>query len=545
MKRLISLSLAAAMMLAMLASCGSDSDTSADTSADGSADTSSSADSAVSSDSIPSSESEPDGIVAGTSAILAVDADYISLQLPGQFAGGLATYSLVYDTLFWSPSGDMTDVTGLLVESWTVSEDNCTWVWEIREGIDFMNGNPLNAESVVGSMSFRLNELGGTVVDNLLDYEATGEYQVTVTLSAPNGDLMNQLCNAHTAIFDHTMYETYGATVEAAYMASSGPYYISDYGIGDYLTLTAVEDHWNEDRQAHIETITVKCITNTSTYMNTMMSGESDFVTITNYEYFEILSTYDHVNIMVNSAPAGYKAYWLNSGSTANSAEYLSNVRVREALCMLIDEDELAYAISGDYAVMGENAISAMIPYEDNRVYDPDAALAILAEEGIDPSDIVLEGLCSATNAVAFTNIQAQWMDYGITMNFVSQDGNVTMTAALEEEWDVWSEAGALSVYAMGSACNTLFGQNATYSLVLDDDLHAQVADLVDAAFSTVDNDEKLAYLADICQICDENYLYFGPAADTRWYAVSERIANPSLCCLTGTWRAWDSWIAE
>ena len=44
-------------------------------------------------------------------------------------------------------------ITGLLAESWDVSDDGLEWTFNLRDGVTFHNGDPLTADDVVFSIN--------------------------------------------------------------------------------------------------------------------------------------------------------------------------------------------------------------------------------------------------------------------------------------------------------------------------------------------------------------------------------------------------------
>ncbi len=65
-----------------------------------------------------------------------------------------------YDLTYWLPSFYDTlveydsngELSGVLAESWSMSEDGCTYTFKIRQGIQFSDGSDLTAEDVAKSL---------------------------------------------------------------------------------------------------------------------------------------------------------------------------------------------------------------------------------------------------------------------------------------------------------------------------------------------------------------------------------------------------------
>ena len=72
-----------------------------------------------------------------------------------------------------------------LAKDYSVSEDGLVYVIQIREGISFHDGSPLNAESVAWNIQM-CKDNGKGQYSRVETVEVTGEYEVTVTMSLPD-----------------------------------------------------------------------------------------------------------------------------------------------------------------------------------------------------------------------------------------------------------------------------------------------------------------------------------------------------------------------
>lgn len=542
MKKFLSLTLAAAMLLSMLAGCGntaSDDTTSDDTSANVSTDTAGNTVTGDVSTSVDSSE-EPDGVVAGSTATVVVISDYVSTQLPG-IAGGCEWMNvMLYDHLFTSASGQWDDLAPSIVDTYTISEDGLTYTFTIHDNIYFTNGKQMTAQSILDCFAYHEDIGNNGPLTSMESGVATGDFEFVMVLNSYNPELFVQMAAQNFAMFDSSAYWELGSTVDAAYMAGSGPYYVSDYAIGSYIEYTAKEDHWDESRQAHIETVTGLVVTDTSTQMTIMQAEEADFLVITDADMFDVLSNYDFLGFV--SDEAGMRPLWVNTGDS-RYCEYLDNVRVREALSLMIDQEELALATGGEYAEVGPNAMNTTLSYEWDRAYDPDLALEILAEEGVDPNDITLVALCASTNTTMLTNLQSQLAQYGVTLEFTVQDNAAVNSAGMAGTWDIWVDGGT-SIGGYYNAFYNSMGASASKKCVTDAEWGPVIADYVAAAFNTQSESVMHENLNNILQVLDEQYLCLASVVAPQWYVVNEDIMNFEYDSGKGYWMTWESWMA-
>jgi peptide/nickel transport system substrate-binding protein len=100
-----------------------------------------------------------------------------------------------------------------LAESWSVSEDNLTWTFKLRQGVKFHDGTPFNAESVKVSFERVLNPDTGSprrsVMEIIDKVEVVDESTVNITTKTPCGSLLQQLAHPVAAIISPTALDTY------------------------------------------------------------------------------------------------------------------------------------------------------------------------------------------------------------------------------------------------------------------------------------------------------------------------------------------------
>ncbi len=144
MKKLCAFVLVLAMSMSLLASCGSTDENEISATTDSATTDSTTTNPAIT----EPTTTEPDGIVPGSSASFYSGADVVTMLCPGSAPMATWLYSMLYDTLFYSPSGSWDDITGLLVKDYALSEDGLVWTLNLYENATFANGKPVNAPAV-------------------------------------------------------------------------------------------------------------------------------------------------------------------------------------------------------------------------------------------------------------------------------------------------------------------------------------------------------------------------------------------------------------
>ena len=102
------------------------------------------------------------------------------------FSNDSAVVSNCYETLtFYNEPGSDTILSPVLATSWEPNDDATEWVFELREGVTFHNGDPFNAEAVKAAIE-RTVELGAGasyIWDPVDTIEVMDEHTVKFVLS--------------------------------------------------------------------------------------------------------------------------------------------------------------------------------------------------------------------------------------------------------------------------------------------------------------------------------------------------------------------------
>ena len=148
------------------------------------------------------------------------------------------------------------EVSGLLAESWEISEDFLTWTFKLNQGVPFHKGyGEMTAEDVVWSMrqwgfskhpragqlaNFWEERPGSEIVDRYTLKVHTGEPVVSIIaeqwFTIPGG--------GSTFIASKRQTEELGADDASGEMAATGPWEIMDHRTGEFWQMAAVRGHW-------------------------------------------------------------------------------------------------------------------------------------------------------------------------------------------------------------------------------------------------------------------------------------------------------------
>ena len=241
----------------------------------------------------------------------------------------------------------------LLATSWTVSPDGKTYVFKIRQGVVFANGDPLTSADVVFSFN-RLKESGVPFSKDRLaaieSVSASDDYTVTFTLSELDPGFLSVLGDpllAGTAILDKKWASDHDPKTA---MMGTGPFAFGSYMPNQELNMVRNDRYWDEANMAKVAKLSVKYMPQQSTQVAALKSGTIDLMFPTAESHTQLTSI---SSVSIDQVTSD--ATMVLNFNTAKAP--FDNVDVRRAVSLAIDRDAL---VKGTY--LGGGEVSAQIP---------------------------------------------------------------------------------------------------------------------------------------------------------------------------------------
>lgn len=160
-----------------------------------------------------------------------------------------------------------------LAESWS-QKDEKTWLFKLRPGVKFHNGETLKASDVV----FTIDRLKASVMSNLsaniASATAVDDLTVEIATPGPYAALPNDL--AAILILNEAYVKSVGDAELGLKPMGTGPYQLKEWAKEDRLTLEAFPDYYAG--KAKIDTVVFRPITNPATRTAALLTGELDVV---------------------------------------------------------------------------------------------------------------------------------------------------------------------------------------------------------------------------------------------------------------------------
>jgi peptide/nickel transport system substrate-binding protein len=264
-----------------------------------------------------------------------------------------------------------------LATRWEASADLKSWTFQLREGVRFHDGKPLDAEDVVYTYRRLGDAATGSPLRAQLGFvqgvEAAGPLTVRFTLSIPYADMPALVGRYEAAIIAKG-----GADGLASHPVGTGPFRFVSYQPGDQMILERNTDYF-EPGVPKVGRVVIRIMPEFTTAVAALQNGEIDVVFDLPPEQVEKLKR--SRSARVEEATGGF---WLGFVMNAGMKPF-DDPRVREAFIKIIDKPSFT-----DIATFGEGLATVTPIPPTSPVYRNDIPLtsdiagakALLAQAG-------------------------------------------------------------------------------------------------------------------------------------------------------------------
>jgi peptide/nickel transport system substrate-binding protein len=332
-------------------------------------------------------------------------------------------HQAVFDTVLRADP-DGTVVEGLATK-WEYNEDNTVLTLTIREGVKFTDGTDLDADAVAQNIiRFRDgNSPDKNRIKDIADAVATDSTTVTITLAQANPSILIYLTQDAGLVESPASFANKDLATNPV---GSGPYILDTDKtvIGTSYVYTANPDYWDPDSR-HYDTLTLNVYADPTSLVNALKGGQVNAST-----------TADNNNIAEIEA-SGFTASPLELNwagillldRDGTIAPALADVRVRQAINYAFDKEALLKAIGQGYGtpttqIFPKNSEAYDESLDSAYDYDPAKAKDLLAEAGYADGFELSMPSTALLGTSAFTLIQQQLADVGITVTYTDTGNN-------------------------------------------------------------------------------------------------------------------------
>lgn len=369
----------------------------------------------------------------------------VSTLDPAQWFGGVSlTYMhAMYDTLVqYAP--DSATIVPDLATSWTVSGGGTIYVFNLRKGVKFSNGDPLTAQAVQYNMqrvtskaaaapyAFAYSDIQGYgawnagTASSLAGVKVLGPYQIEFDLTAPSGEFLNALALMSGAIGDPKVEKRHGFSAYSDYAVGTGPYVLSRWVHGQQIVLTANARYWGP--KPKIQTIQTTLGVSPAAQLRLFEKGQIDVMGTAGNQGLDAKSY-----AAVQQSKQLSKRYRVAPSDTVTFLGFqmqtypFNQLSVRQAVNFALDRQSINAVLTSGRAPLDNQGLFApgMPGYDQTAVYpyayDTAKAASLLAADGISPQHPVAVELAFQSGAQSILQaaqaVQSQLQPLGIDVS--------------------------------------------------------------------------------------------------------------------------------
>ena len=413
-----------------------------------------------------------------------------------------------------------------LAESWTVSEDGLTYTFELREA-QFSDGSPLRAEDV----AFSLNRVATDPVSAypapfaaFAEATAVDEDTVEVRLQYPSAPMLDNLEIYNAGIVSKADVEARGADAFSAQPVTSGPFMVQEWRPNDRLILSANPHYWREGHPL-IDGAELIEVADANARASMIQAGEVDVVRVVPYAQVAELDAAEGISVPLEPSTVIFIVL-PNHGRPP-----FDNLEARRAAALALDREAITQAITLGMAETANSTMPSALKFYaadlEGPAYDPEAARAILEEQGLVGTEIVM--LVQPDQEQLATLLQAQWDAVGFRTRAERVDGGLWWDRLMAGDYDVtaswwYNENEDPDLAVRWAHCGTC-GSNSFYTNYNNE----RINELTEAALRESDPAAREAMYREIQQISVDELsqipLWYAPYVN----AYSDRITGMSL----------------
>ncbi|GGH41048.1 ABC transporter substrate-binding protein [Microbacterium album] len=421
---------------------------------------------------------------------------------------GVSALSLVYGQLLWADT-ETGEVSPGIAESMTVNDDGTVWTLKLREGVEFTDGTPYDAEAVKFNWD-RLADEETAAVNGAAarSFESTVVDPLTLELHTekPNFLLDRVVAAQLTFIASPTAIEG-NPDVFTTDPVGAGPFDLTEAVSGSHYVYTRNDGYWEEGKP-YLDKVTLRVVADRQQQFDTVATGGADLFIGNSMEAREILASADLT--IPDIQVGGGRMMFFNTTRAP-----FDDPRARHALALALDAEELAFTQEpGADSAHVTNLFAPNSPYYDESLTIPgqdiDEAQRLfdeLAAEGKPVEFSLVAGGAGGTRAAEL--LQAKMTEFdNVTVNLdIIPLPNYEEQVAFRGDFDLTFRPGNMFVNSPAPGIDQLLrtggvSNHSRYS-------SAEMDALLDAVLAEPDVEGQREALAQVHELFLEDMPFF------------------------------------
>jgi peptide/nickel transport system substrate-binding protein len=276
------------------------------------------------------------------------------------------------------------------------------WVIRLRDGVTFHNGKPLTADDVIYTLRYILNPKNfASGASGLAPIDATGLKKMDrLTVKIP--------CHRPFSTLPDNFPTYYNKVVPVGFdpkhPVGTGPFKYQSFTAGQQSVFVRNENYWQKGLP-YADTVVITDFPDETSQTNALLAGQADLVNnLTAASVTELKSR--GANILISNG-GGFNPFTMRV-----DAAPLSDVRVRQALRLVVDRPEMINIVFGGHGMIANDIFSPFDHVYDHalpqRQQDLAQAKFLLRKAGHEGLRIQLETAPIAQGTVSSAQVFAQ-----------------------------------------------------------------------------------------------------------------------------------------
>jgi len=269
----------------------------------------------------------------------------------------------------------------VLAESYQASPDGLSYTIKLKNGVNFQDGTPFNAEAVKANLDRASNPDNHLKRYNLFKTIASTEVvdanTVKITLKQPFSAFINTLASPAAAMISPEALKKYGKDI-GFHPVGTGPYEFVTWNQTDFVKVKKFAGYWKAG-YPKLDSITWRPVVDNNTRSAMLQTGEANFAFPIPFEQAKLLEKNSKLDLV--TSPSIMQRYI----SFNVTQKPFDNPKVREAINYAINREALAKVAFAGYATPATGIVPPSIQYSQSYPapeYNPAKARELLKEAG-------------------------------------------------------------------------------------------------------------------------------------------------------------------
>jgi peptide/nickel transport system substrate-binding protein len=268
-----------------------------------------------------------------------------------------------------------------LAESFEANADATTWIFKLRQGVEFHNGKTMTADDVIPSFNHHRGEdtksAGKAFLTTVTSITKKGKYEVEFKLSEGNADFPSIVSSGQFPIVPAKD----GVLDWQSYVGTGG-YTLENFEPGVRAELKRSPNYFKSDR-AHFVEVELISLLDTTSRQNAIMNGAVHAISRVDPKTVHLMARVSNLKIIEATGTLHY-----TFPMRVDTAPFDNN-DLRMAVKLSVDREQLVQKVLLDHGALGnDHPISTANPYHNGdlaqRSYDPDKARYHLKKAGME-----------------------------------------------------------------------------------------------------------------------------------------------------------------